>query len=93
MRRRGISNSEYCILHIDFPDEHSKEFNEIARCKGEKVKEKIQKKDFNFEGTKLLELDLSETDIDGNVIINDSSVKNIYFGDRCISGEYKSSEC
>ena len=85
----AYQNSEYCILHIDFPDEHSEEFNEIDRCKKEKVKEKIQRKDFNFEGTKLLELDLSEMDVDGNVIINDSSVKNIYFGDRCISGNIK----
>ncbi|RJS77040.1 two pore domain potassium channel family protein [Methanophagales archaeon] len=79
-------NSKYCILHIDFPDEHSKEFNEIAKGKEEKVKEKIQRKDFNFEGSKLLKLDLSEIDVDGNVIINDSNVKNIYFGDQYISG-------
>lgn len=85
----AYQNSKYCILHIDFPDEHSEEFDEIARCKEEKVKEKIQRKDFNFEGTKLLKLDLSEMDVDGNVIINDSSVKNIYFGDRCISGNIK----
>ncbi|MDD2777844.1 MAG: potassium channel family protein, partial [Methanocellales archaeon] len=53
-------NSEFCILHIDLPeDESSEEFREINELKEKKVEEKVSKEDFNFEGARLLEVDFS----------------------------------
>jgi len=54
----SFENSNYCILHIDLPDdEKSDEFEKITDWKEEKIKQKIDKGDFNFEGAKLLEFD------------------------------------
>lgn len=87
---RGVEKRFFKILHMDFPaDKHSEEFEMIAKYKEEKAEEKIQKKDFNFEGAKLIELNLSEIDIHENVILNDSNIKNLSFGDRYILGNVK----
>ncbi len=43
------------------------DFERIARLKGEKVKEKVSKGDFNFEGVKLLKFDFSGIKIGGDV--------------------------
>ncbi|MDD4898721.1 MAG: hypothetical protein PHY70_04990, partial [Methanocellales archaeon] len=40
-------SSEFCILHIDLPeDEASEEFKEINEAKNRKVEEKLSKEDF-----------------------------------------------
>ena len=53
-----FQNSEFCILHINLPeDEASEEFKKINELKKKKVEEKVIKEDFNFEGAKLFEVD------------------------------------
>jgi hypothetical protein len=65
-KEEALPNSEYCILHIDFPNDEE-DFERIARRKEEKVKEKVSKGDFNFEGVKLLKFDFSGIKIGGDV--------------------------
>ena len=79
----AFENSEYCILHIDLPeDEGSEEFKRINEFKKKKVNEKINKGDSKFQGAKLFEvnffgrniikthpdcLNFEDADIRGNV--------------------------
>ncbi len=55
-----LKDSEFCILHVDLPeDESSEEFKRINKLKEKKVEEKVGKEDFNFEGARLFEVDFS----------------------------------
>jgi len=68
---------DYCILHVDIPkDPESDEFSKVEDLKKQKIQEKIQANDFNFEGLKIFELQL--TDFNSNADINFSSCF-IYF--------------
>ena len=85
-------NSDYCILHMDFPeDSNSQEFEDIKREKEGKIQQKLANNDFDFRGAKLLEIKLLEfvfnTDINlsdskiwGNVIIQNSHPLTVKFG-------------
>lgn len=56
-KEENFQDSKYCILHMDFPkNEKSEDYKRIKRLKEAKVKEKICKEDFNFEGAKLVEI-------------------------------------
>jgi uncharacterized protein YjbI with pentapeptide repeats len=71
-KEEALQNSKYCILHIDLPeDEESEEFKRINKLKEEKVKEKVDRGDFNFEGAKLLEINFYKVAIKGNVNFKD----------------------
>ena len=59
-----VPGHEYCILHIDLPENEGRdEFARLKELKEKKVKEKAGSGDFNFEGTKLSEIDLSGMEI------------------------------
>ena len=80
-KEEALPNSKYCILHIDLPeDEEGEEFKRINELKEEKVKEKVNKGDFNFEGAKLFEVDFSGMTIE-RILIFDYGVirKNALF--------------
>ena len=67
-KEKTLTNSKYCILHIDFPDdEKGEEFKQIADLKHQKIKNKVTKKDFNFEGARLLKVNFSGTEIEGDL--------------------------
>ena len=69
---KALPNSKYCILHIVLPeDTESAELKKINELKEEKVQEKVDKGDFNFEGAKLLEINFSKVAIKGNVNFKD----------------------
>ena len=87
-KEEALPNSKYCILHIDLPeDEKSDEFKRINELKEEKVKEKVDKGDFNFEGAKLLEIDFSKMEIEGDVNFNDVVIiKDARFAKAKIGG-------
>jgi hypothetical protein len=71
-KEEALPNSKYCILHIDLPEDiESEEFKRIHVLKAEKVKEKVDKRDFNFEGAKLLLIDFSKREIEGDVNFSD----------------------
>ncbi len=75
-KEEAMPNSEYCILHVDLPeDEESEEFKRINELKEEKVKEKVDKGDFNFEGAKLLEIDFSGRTIEGSLTFIDAVIE------------------
>jgi hypothetical protein len=80
----AIPNSEYCILHEDLPeDEESDEFKRINELKEEKVKEKIGKGDFNFQGAKLSEVDFSGMEIEVDVDFDEATIYgNVWFGNE-----------
>ena len=92
-KEEALPNSNYCILHIYLPeDEESEEFERINELKEEKVREKIGKGDFNFEGAKLLEVDFSEMKIEGSepiVLTFDDAVirKDAWFNRAKIGGD------
>jgi len=87
-KEEALKGSKYCILHIDFPeDRDSKEFKRIAKLKEEKVKEKISKGDFNFEGAKLLNVDFSELKIDNDTDFTNAVIlKDVIFNNTNIIG-------
>lgn len=63
-----LPNCKHCILHIDFPeDEKSERFKKIANLKEQKAEEKARRKDFNFEGARLVKVDLSGMEIEGDL--------------------------
>ena len=51
----------YCILHLELPIEVDPQYDKIKSAKDDKVQEKIDPKnpDFNFEGAKIYSIDLS----------------------------------
>lgn len=56
-----FENSDYCILHVELPeDEESEEFKRITRLKYKKIQEKISKDDFNFNGINVFRLIFKE---------------------------------
>ena len=86
-KEKALPNSNYCILHVDLPeDEESEEFERINGLKKEKVKEKIEEGDFNFESAKLFEVDFSEMEIEGDanfanvVVIKDAGFEEAKIG-------------
>ena len=88
-KEEALLNSKYCILHIDLPEgKESEEFKRIKELKEEKVKEKVDKGDFNFEGAKLLEIDFSKMQIERDVNFNDVVViQSASFGKAKIGGD------
>jgi len=87
-KEEALSGSKYCILHIDFlGNRNSKEFERIAKLKEEKVKEKISKGDFNFEGAKLLNINFSGLKIDNDVNFTNAVVlEDVIFNNANIIG-------
>lgn len=83
-KEETIQNSKYCILHVDFPkDEHSEEFKRIAKLKEEKVKEKVSRGNFNFEGAKLIEVDFSGMKNGVDVNFDEATIYgNVWFGNE-----------
>ena len=70
-----LPNSKYCILHVDLPeDEKSDEFKRINELKEEKVKEKISKGDFNFDGAKLYNIHFTSK-VKGNLRFNGAVIR------------------
>ncbi|AEG17672.1 MAG: hypothetical protein K8E24_011845 [Methanobacterium paludis] len=56
-----FEDSDYCILHLELPEnENSAEFKRINSLKEKKVQEKIKNKDFNFEGAILYKIKLED---------------------------------
>lgn len=71
----ALPNSDYCILHVDLPeDEESEEFKRINELKEEKVKEKVNKGDLNFEGARLFEVNFSGMKIEDSVNFEDAVI-------------------
>ena len=67
-KEEALPKEKYCILHFNFPEEErSEEFKKIAKLKEAAVKEKVNKKDFNFEGARLVKVDFSGMEIEGDV--------------------------
>jgi uncharacterized protein YjbI with pentapeptide repeats len=88
-KEEALPNSKYCILHVDLPEDvRSDEFKRINELKEEKVKEKVNKGDFNFEGAKLFEIDFSKMEIECNVDFDDVVIiKKVSFYGAKIGGD------
>jgi uncharacterized protein YjbI with pentapeptide repeats len=72
----ALPDSNYCMLHIDLPeDENSDEFERIKKLKDQKVKEKVNESDFNFEGAKLVAIDFSKMNIEDTLNFADSIIR------------------
>ena len=86
---KALPNSKYCILHIDFPeDDGSEEFKRINELKEKKVKDKVNKGDFNFEGAKLFKIDFSRNKIKNTLNFTESVIKiNALFDGAKIDGD------
>ena len=80
-KEEALPNSKYCILHIDLPeDEEGEEFKRINKLKEEKVIEKENKGDFNFEGVKLFEFFFYHTKkVEGGVNFADTVIRSGWF--------------
>ncbi|MDY6864878.1 MAG: potassium channel family protein [Halobacteriota archaeon] len=69
-------DSEYCILHIDPPeDEDGEEFKILSELKEKKVEEKVGEGDFNFEGAKLIEANFSVITVENDLNFMDGVIK------------------
>ncbi|NVM03992.1 MAG: hypothetical protein HWN67_16795 [Candidatus Helarchaeota archaeon] len=77
-KEEAFENSEYCILHMKGPavrspeDRRSEEYKRINGLKNAKVKEKISKSDFNFDGAKLYYVHIKEVDTKTNIEFNNA---------------------
>jgi uncharacterized protein YjbI with pentapeptide repeats len=92
-----VFKDELCIIHVYFPeDKDTEEFSEINRLKEEKVKEKVDNNDFNFEGVILINVDLSNKEIEkdlnfikakimGRAIFKNSETNKVDFGNAMIN--------
>ena len=79
-KEEALPNSDYCILHIDLPeDEESDEFKRINELKEGTVREKVNKGDFNFEGAKLFEVDFSGMEIKNSLTFVNAVIKRTAF--------------
>jgi len=68
-------NSNLCLLHIPFPDNACiDELERINLGKKALIESKINKNDFNFEGARLLDINLSGKRVIGNMNFMDSIV-------------------
>ncbi len=92
----ALMGSEFCALHTPFPeDRNSEEFKRLAELKKEKVKEKIGRGDFNFEGAILENIDFSGMEIKGDVnftnavILGDTIFNVAKIGGNALFGEAK----
>lgn len=69
-------NSDYCILHTDFPrNRNSPDFNILTAEKNKEIQKKVTNKDFNFEGSRLFNLDFYRMKIMGDLNLRDADVK------------------
>lgn len=81
-------DSDYCILHTDFPkDRNSDEFNIIKKEKERVFKQKIDNEDYIFHGAKLYEINLQEAKIGSYINLIESEIVNgINFNGAEING-------
>lgn len=87
-KEEAINNSDYCILHTDFPeDTNSPNFNALIDEKNKKVEQKIKNKDYNFCGAKLFEINFSRREIESDVNFTDAHIrKDVIFDYTRING-------
>lgn len=80
--------SDYCILHTDFPkDSNSTELYILIEAKNKEIKKKIMNHDFNFEGARLFDFDLSKMEIKTDLNCMDIDVRgNVFFDNMRIEG-------
>lgn len=73
-----FESSDYCILHVEFPeDEKSEEFKRLNKLKDEKIQKKISENDYNFEGVRLFRLIFVEERFnDGTMNFLDAKIKD-----------------
>jgi len=93
--------SELCILHMKLPDDDDPDRVMINMLKEDKVEEKIDSDDFNFEGAKLPEVDFFTKRIKGPVNFMDTKIRedalfdkamikgDILFSGAVVGGELK----
>ncbi|MFC1787227.1 pentapeptide repeat-containing protein [Halobacteriota archaeon] len=88
-REETWQNSEFCIIHIELPeDEESGEFKRINELKDKKVEEKLIQKEFNFEGAKLFEVDFSGMKIKNTLDFSHAIIrKDALFEGAMIGGD------
>jgi hypothetical protein len=75
---RATRGSSYCILHVDIPNEiNSPEYQRIVDLKEGKTERKIQNRDFNFEGARLVQISiaLENEQIDADVNFDNAKIK------------------
>ena len=70
----------YCILHLELPTGTDTQYNNIKSEKEAKVREKVKKGDFNFEGAKITSIYLSKYLSEGQNIFD------LNFADATIDG-------
>ena len=79
----GYLGSEYCILHMNFPqDKDSDEWKTVNELKNGRIKEKINDKEYNFEGVVL-----------GNFEFYDEFKAYVNFQDAVFLWKYMVSSC
>jgi len=79
--------SPYCILHIEFPDKDSPEYDKVVREKDAKVQEKLKNGEFHFEGTKIDTINLvGREDIHGLNFCDATIRETVFFANATICG-------
>lgn len=71
------SNSNFCILHTDFPDDETLPiFEVLKREKAKKLKDKLDRNDFDFSDAKLFEIDVSNMEINDKLNFFQATIIN-----------------
>ncbi|HII84882.1 MAG TPA: hypothetical protein HA271_08670 [Methanobacterium subterraneum] len=84
---KALGESDYCILHIDLPDDlESDEFAYINNLKQQEVEKKKSNGDFNFKGVKLFEGNFNNINTPGDVIFTKTMITGVF---DCSNSEIK----
>lgn len=62
-QEESMPGSDYCILHTEYPNEGSPDYNRIDELKKEKIKEKIDNNDFIFVGAIFKEIKIINKEV------------------------------
>lgn len=68
-------DSNYCVLHTDFPsDKTSESYSKLFHEKAKKFNEKVNNEDFHFAGAILFEVNLSGYNINDNIFFEEAKI-------------------
>lgn len=86
-KENALTATNYCILHLPFPDNKGRVYERILNLKYLKIQEKIKNNDFNFTGAVMHGLNINNKKIDANVIFDSASIRgDLNFKNNRING-------
>jgi hypothetical protein len=74
---KPFKDQKYCLLHMEFPERTSDEFEKIANLKDLRLNERINKSDLSFKGVKLYNVNFQGKEVNGDLIFAEASILGV----------------